>query len=151
MIRLRRTSANDSHFITLVKALDEDLAIRDGEDHDFYHQFNAIDQIKYALVAYMGTTPVGCGAIKQLDNTAMEVKRMYTLPSHRGNGIASRILDELENWARELGFPCCRLETGRKQPEAISLYEKSGYKVIPNYGQYQGIENSVCFQKELKK
>ncbi|KAA3622972.1 MAG: GNAT family N-acetyltransferase [Flavobacterium sp.] len=150
MITLRHTSSNDPHFIILVKALDEDLAIRDGEDHEFYHQFNSIEDIKYALVAYMGTTPVGCGAIKQLDDTAMEVKRMYTLPSQRDNGIASLILDELEKWARELGFDCCRLETGKQQPEALALYTKKGYKIISNYGQYMGVENSVCFQKELK-
>ncbi len=80
---------------------------------------------------------------------AMEVKRMYTLPEYRGKGIAAAVLNELEKWAAELGCGRCVLETGMKQPEAIRLYEKSGYSVIPNYGQYAGLENSVCFEKKF--
>jgi GNAT superfamily N-acetyltransferase len=59
------------------------------------------------------------------------------------------VLAELETWAAELGCSKCVLETGGKQPEAIRLYEKSGYKRIPNYGQYVGVENSICFEKSL--
>jgi GNAT superfamily N-acetyltransferase len=79
----------------------------------------------------------------------MEVKRMFTLPEYRGRGIAARVLEELEQWAVELSSHSCRLETGMKQPEAIRLYEKSGYRRIPNYGQYEGVFNSVCFEKKL--
>jgi putative acetyltransferase len=60
------------------------------------------------------------------------------------------VLSELESWAAELGYPKCVLETGKRQPEAIALYEKQGYQRIPNYGQYIGVENSVCFEKVLK-
>ena len=74
---------------------------------------------------------------------------MYTLPAHRGHGLATRILTELEKWAAELGYKKCVLETGLRQPDAIALYTKSGYHRIPNYGQYLNIENSVCFAKEL--
>jgi GNAT superfamily N-acetyltransferase len=77
----------------------------------------------------------------------MEVKRMYVLPNNRGKGIATTLLWELEKWALELGYMKCVLETGKRQPEAISLYEKSGYQRIPNYGQYKGVENSICFEK----
>jgi putative acetyltransferase len=71
------------------------------------------------------------------------------LPDNRGKGIAAQILNELEKWAKELNYKKCVLETGHKQPEAIALYKKNGYKQIPNYGQYIGIENSVCFEKLL--
>jgi GNAT superfamily N-acetyltransferase len=74
---------------------------------------------------------------------------MYTLPDHRGKRIAAEILTELEHWARELNYTACILETGKKQPEAIRLYERSGYTLIPNYGQYAGVENSVCMKKVL--
>jgi hypothetical protein len=57
----------------------------------------------------------------------------------------------LENWAGELSYAKCILETGKRQPEAIGLYKKNGYKLIPNYGQYAEAENSLCFEKELKK
>jgi putative acetyltransferase len=74
---------------------------------------------------------------------------MYTLPEFRGKGIAAMVLHELEKWAAELSFEKCVLETGKRQPEAIGLYTKSGYKTIPNYGQYARIENSVCFEKAI--
>jgi GNAT superfamily N-acetyltransferase len=80
----------------------------------------------------------------------MEVKRMFTLPECRGKGVATKVLDELEKWATELGYKKCILETGKRQPEAIALYKKNGYKRISNYGQYVAMENSVCFEKEMK-
>lgn len=151
MYRILRTDSNNKDFISLVKALDKDLALRDGDDHLFYAQFNTIDKLKYAIVLYDKNTPIGCGAIKEYSPQTMEIKRMFTIPSKRGEGIAGNILSELEKWTLELKFTKCILETGKKQPEAIGLYKKSGYKIIPNYGQYTGIENSVCFQKELNR
>ena len=74
---------------------------------------------------------------------------MFVSPESRRKGIAAKILTELENWATELSYAKCILETGKKQPEAIGLYIKNGYKSIPNYGQYAGVENSLCFEKEM--
>ena len=145
-----RTDSNNMDFINLVKSLDTELAERDGRDHSFYSQFNKIDKIKYAVVLYDDNIPVGCGAIKEYAPDTMEIKRMYTLPASRGKGIASEILSELQKWATELLFKKCILETGKRQPEAIELYKKNGYKLMPNYGQYAGVENSVCFEKEMK-
>ncbi len=149
MTDLLRTNSSNDDFKALVAALDAELAERDGEDHAFYDQFNQIDMIKYALVLYDEKIAVACGAIKKIGENAMEVKRMYTLPDHRGRGHASRLLFELENWSREMGYAKCVLETGKRQPEAIALYKKNGYQVIPNYGQYRGVGNSVCFEKVL--
>lgn len=150
MIECIKTNSENEDFRLLVKELDADLSIRDGDEHSFYHQFNKIDAIKYAIVAYENKIPVGCGAIKEFATDTMEVKRMYVLPNKRGQGIASIILKELEAWVLELGFSKCILETGKKQPEAISLYTKNGYFIIPNFGQYENVENSVCFEKQLK-
>lgn len=149
MIEIFRTDSTNKDFINLVKYLDADLAERDGDDHSFYDQFNKIGKIKYAVVAYENKMPVSCGAMKEYSPGSIEIKRMYTLNESRGKGIASKVLKELENWAAELLFKKCVLETGKKQPEAIELYKKNGYKIIPNYGQYAGIENSVCFEKEI--
>ena len=145
-----RTDSNHRDFIELVKHLDADLAERDGTDHSFYAQFNTIDKIRYVIIAYENDKPTGCGALKEYSPNIMEIKRMYTSPDSRGKGIAGKVLGELEIWATELRCQRCILETGKKQPEAIALYQKNGYSIIPNYGQYQGIENSVCFEKELK-
>ncbi|MBT1697899.1 GNAT family N-acetyltransferase [Fulvivirgaceae bacterium PWU4] len=150
MINLTRTDSDNPDFVALVKLLDADLAKRDGADHSFYAQFNKIDKIRHVVLAYENETPVGCGAIKQFAPDAMEVKRMYILPEHRNKGIATIILSELERWAAELSYARCVLETGKRQPEAIELYKKNGYNVTPNYGQYVGIENSVCFEKRIK-
>lgn len=149
MIYCIRTNSENEDFRILVRELDADLSIRDGEEHSFYDQFNKITNIKYAMVAYDGEKAVGCGAIKHLSADSMEVKRMYVLPSSRGQGIATTILRELEQWARELKITKCILETGKKQPEAIALYKKNGYHVIPNFGQYENVENSVCFEKQI--
>ncbi len=150
MIQTIRTDSSHPDFIELVKFLDADLAERDGTDNAFYAQFNKIDHIKYAVVAYEDGQPVGCGAIKEHGPNAMEIKRMYTTPEGRGKGVATRVLTELEAWAAELSCEKCVLETGKKQPEAIELYKKNGYRIIPNYGQYAGIENSVCFEKVVR-
>ena len=149
MLTITRTTSDDPDFIQLVRLLDADLAKRDGEEHSFYAQFNKIDKIKHVVVAYEDGKPVGCGAIKAYAADTMEVKRMYVAPEGRKKAIATRILSELENWASELSYAKCILETGKKQPEAIGLYKKNGYKLIPNYGQYAGVENSVCFEKQL--
>jgi len=151
MITIKRTDSHNKGFIELVKFLDADLARRDGKEHSFYARFNKIDKIKNVVVAYEDSNPVGCGAFKEFSPNVVEIKRMYTLPGSRGNGIATQILIELEKWATELSCDKCILETGKRQSEAVALYKKNGYKIIPNYGQYAGIENSQCFEKELKK
>ena len=144
-----RTDSTHPDFIALVKRLDAELAERDGTEHAFYDQFNKIVNLKLVIVAYENDKAVSCGAIKEVSPKSMEVKRMYTLPEHRGKGLAGNVLQELERWSRELHYKTCVLETGKRQPEAIRLYEKAGYNRIPNYGQYIGVENSVCFEKPL--
>lgn len=149
MIHIHRTDSSNPNFQELVRKLDTYLARIDGEENAFYAQYNKIDLLKHAVVILEGEIPVACGAIKELDADSMEVKRMYTDVSARGKGYAKRTLSELEKWAKEMGYKSCVLETGKRQPDAIALYQSSGYQLIPNYGQYQGIENSVCFQKML--
>lgn len=149
MLHLLPTTSSHPDFLALVSRLDAELKLRDGDDHAFYAQFNTVDTLQYAIVAYVDDIPVGCGALKKYDADIAEIKRMYTLESYRGQGIASMILTALESKAAELGYKCCILETGLNQPEAIGLYHKNGFSRIPNYGQYADVENSVCFEKEL--
>lgn len=149
-MNLLRTNSEHPDFVSLVRLLDADLAKRDGDEHAFYAQYNKIAAIQHVVVAYQHDTPVGCGAVKEQAPGVMEVKRMYVSPAARNQGIASMVLTELETWTRELGYATCVLETGKRQPEAIALYTKNGYRLIPNYGQYIGIDNSVCFEKKLR-
>ena len=146
MIFLRTTSSHPD-FQNLIKQLDADLAITDGEDHAFYSQFNKVDAIKHVVVGYLDNNAVACGAIKEFDEISVEVKRMFVAHSYRNKGYASKVLIELENWAKDLGYKRCVLETGKRQKDAIALYLKNNYMMTPNYGQYVGIENSQCFEK----
>ena len=149
-LRLTRTDSKDPDFLRLVELLDADLAERDGEDNAFYSQYNGLEQIRHAVLCYTEEgEAAGCGAMKQFDPGTMEVKRMYVLPSQRGEGIATKVLLELEKWAVDLKMSRIILETGKRQPEAIRLYEKNGYLRIENFEPYVGIENSVCFEKRL--
>jgi putative acetyltransferase len=149
MIQLKRSNSDSKDFQDLVSELDKDLRIRDGEDHAFFAQFNKTDSIKHVVVAYRDEQPVGCGAMKHYDEKIMEIKRMFVPLEYRGQGIASLVLAELEKWCKELNYSTCILETGEKQPEAIRLYHKNHYKVIPNFGQYAGVASSVCFEKSV--
>jgi putative acetyltransferase len=144
-----RTDSGNTHFQDLVVLLDNDLRIRDGDQHSFYDQFNKTQMIRNAIVCYIDNGPIGCGAFKEYDQNKVEIKRMFVLPEYRGKGIGLDILKELEIWASELNYAECVLETGKRQPEAISLYEKAGYKIIKNYGQYENIDNSVCMLKAI--
>ena len=146
-MRSQRTNSEHKDFIELVRHLDNELAERDGSDHQFYDQFNKLENIKHVVIVYDNDIPLGCGAIKQQNNKTTEIKRMYTSPESRGMGIASSILCELEIWAAELGYSKCILETSIRLPEAIALYKKNGYTSNPNYGQYAEISDSRCFEK----
>ncbi|PIF33312.1 ribosomal protein S18 acetylase RimI-like enzyme [Flavobacterium sp. 9] len=149
MSTLKRTNSDDIDFINLVALLDKDLAIRDGEDHDFYNQFNKTDKIKHVLVYYENDIPVGCGAFREKESGTTEIKRMFVHHDFRKRGIASQVLAELEIWAKEVGYTYTILETGKNQPEAINLYQKLGYSIIPNYPPYEKMDNSVCMKKTL--
>lgn len=149
MIELIRTNSKNSDFQYLNKLLDEELKIRDGEEHAFFDQYNKIDQIDHVFLAFGEAKVLGCGALKKYDTHTAEIKRMFVLPQGRGKKVATTILSELEDWARELGYKKCILETGATFKDALGLYQKQGYKVMPNYGQYKGVKSSVCFYKAL--
>ena len=144
-----RTDSTNKDFIALVTLLDQDLKHRDGDEHSFYAQYNKIETIRNVIICYVEEKPIGCGAFKVYSPGKAEIKRMFVLPAYRGQGVGLNILQQLELWASELKYSKCVLETGKKQPEAITLYKKAGYSIIKNYGQYKNIENSVCMQRSI--
>ncbi|SFJ05246.1 GNAT family N-acetyltransferase [Olleya namhaensis] len=149
MLELIKTNSENIDFKNLVIKLDRFLKITDGDDHDFYNQYNGLDNIKHVLVAYHDKTPVGCAAFKPFDNNTVEIKRMFTTEAARGKGVASAILKQLEVWAKQLNYTHSILETGIRQIEAVNFYKKCNYQIIDNYGQYKGIKESICFKKAL--
>lgn len=149
MVKTVRTASDNPDFRLLVELLDEELRISDGDEHPFFAQFNKLDKIQNVVVAYSNKIPAGCGAIKEYSKNIAEIKRMYVKTEFRGLRIGRKILKELESWALELNYSECILETGKKLSEAVNFYLSSGYEVIPNYGQYAGVELSVCMKKYL--
>lgn len=149
MITIKRTTSDNTDFNSLVVKLDHYLAVLDGDDHVFYAQFNKSSLLKNAVVCYENDIPVGIGAYKEYDAKTVEIKRMYTLPECRGKGIAKAILNELEHWAKEENYNIAILETGHMQVDAIGLYQKLGCTFTENFGQYIGVENSICMRKNI--
>ena len=149
MLTVNRTTSTNNDFKDLVKQLDAYLKITDGDEHDFYNQFNGIENLENVVIVYRDGKPVGCGAFKPFNEKYVEVKRMYVLPEQRISGVGRLVLNTLENWAKELGYMSCVLETGKRQVEAVQFYKKCDYKAIPKYGQYVNMANSLCFKKDL--
>ena len=149
MISFLRTHSENPDFKKLVVELDAILKILDGEDHVFYADLNQTAVLNEVLIAFENNMPVGCGAFRTYAENTVEIKRMYVPELYRNKGIASKILAELEAWAKELGNTKCILETGIMQVEAVGLYPKNGYEKIENYGNYKGIANSICFGKTI--
>jgi len=149
MTKLVRTTSDNTDFRNLINALDEDLYLRNGEAQLQYRQYNQVDLIDHVVVVYFEGKPVGCGCYKRFDDETVEMKRMFVLPEMRGKQLAARMLQELEKWALEEGNTGAVLETGHKQVEAIRLYNVAGYSLTENYGQYIGMEESICYRKKL--
>lgn len=145
------TDGSNEDFITLCQGLDDYLnMLAGGEENRLeYVPYNTLDDIHDVIVAYDDTIPVGCGSFKRHDDDTAEIKRVFVKDEYRGQGIAKEIMSLLEQKAREKGYKKLILETGKFLTPAVSLYRSSGYTVIPNYGQYKDMPESVCMEKTL--
>ncbi|MEO7982743.1 MAG: GNAT family N-acetyltransferase [Bacteroidota bacterium] len=149
-VTIKRTNSTDEGFQRLIGALDHELWNELQEDQAKYDQYNKVPDLNTVLVLYVNEIPTASGCIKKYDESTVEVKRMFVEKEHRGKGLSLMILDELEKWALELGFQYAILETSIHFIPARGLYTNAGYKVIPNYDQYAGLEDSVCMKKALR-
>ncbi len=111
MIKLIRANSTHTDFIALVEELDAYLRVVDGADHAFYNQYNGIEALQHTVIAYKDGIAAGCGAFKPYPDNKAEVKRMYSKLEYRKEGVATKILAELENWAKGLNYQSCILET----------------------------------------
>lgn len=103
----------------------------------------------YFVGAYLGNKLVGCGALKMVDGIYAEIKRMYVAEECRQRGIGQRILDQLEKHGVNHGVRIIRLETGRRQPEALALYRGNGYREIEAFGHYSAGASNIFMEKLL--
>ncbi|HUF84813.1 MAG TPA: GNAT family N-acetyltransferase [Acidimicrobiia bacterium] len=137
----------------LVGALLDELRERYGEedpDHPSVHELAGPAGGTFLLARVQGR-PVGCGGLRRHDDGVAELKRMYVVPEERRRGVAQVLLAALEAQAGRLGYHAIVLETGVRQPEALSLYEGHGYDRIANFGPYVDAPLSVCLRKELRQ
>jgi putative acetyltransferase len=146
---IKRTNSDDPAFESLVTQLDHELWNELKEDQSTYDQYNKVPGLPTVVVIYMNEKPVACGCFKQYRSDTVEIKRMFVEKEFRGKGLSKIILKELEQWAKESGFQFAILETSVHFKAAQSLYTKAGYRVIENYDQYAGLEESFCMRKEL--
>jgi len=150
-VSIRRTNTGDPHFAELIRALDHELWDELNEDQATYDQYNKVPDIATAVLFYVDEEAVASGCFKAWDENRVEIKRMYVRKNFRGKGYSRKVLQELEFWAIELGYTEAFLETSIHFTTAQNLYWSSGYEVIPNYGPYENLEESVCMKKALTK
>lgn len=146
---IKRTTSNDKDFQLLIQKLDHELWNELQEDQAQYDQYNKVPDLNTVVVVYVNKQPAASGCFKKYNADTVEVKRMYVVKEHRGTGLSKAVLAELEDWAVEEGFKYAILETSIHFIPATTLYKKAGYQIIPNYDQYEGLEESVCMKKEL--
>jgi len=144
-----RTTPADAGFVRLMELLNRELEDTYGELQKAYAPLNLLPDSAHVLVAKMDGREMGSGCLKRISDHQCEVKRVFVRPEMRGKGISKGIVQELEIWARELGFRELILETGIRQIPAIRLYEEAGFHRIENYGEYAGNTNSICMKKVL--
>lgn len=145
------TDGSNSDFIELCHDLDNFLneLVGGEENRAEYIPYNQLDDIHDVIVVYDDDIPVGSASFKKYDDECAEVKRVFIKQEYRGRGISNKLMEMLENTAREQGYSYLILESGEELATAMAMYRKFGYKVIPNYGQYKNMPDSICMKKKL--
>lgn len=150
-MRYEFVDGSNKDFILLSSMLDSYLNNLAGgeENRAKYIPYNQPDDIECVVLVYNGDSPIGCAGFKKYDNESAEVKRVFIKNGYRGKGISRRLMNFLEDKAKEKGYRSLILETGEPLIEAMGLYSSIGYNVIPNYGQYVNMSDSICMMKKL--
>lgn len=148
-IKLSAESPYSPDAVKLMNELSECLETITGNSGK--NSFNAEDVCSeksiFAIARDQNGNAVGCGGFRPLNTGTAELKRIYA--KIKSKGVGSKILNFLELKAREMGYKSLRLETRSINGRAVSFYEHSGYKIIPNYGKYVGNKTAVCFEKAI--
>lgn len=145
------TDGSNNDFIELCHLLDSFLndLVGGEENRVEYIPYNRLDDIHDVIIIYDNNAPIACAAFKKYDNECAEVKRVFIKEKYRGKGISKKLMKQLEVSAKEKGYNYFILECGEPLISAMALYRKIGYKVIPNYGQYKNMPDSICMKKEI--
>ncbi|NBI65593.1 GNAT family N-acetyltransferase [Pseudoflavonifractor sp. 60] len=149
----QRTNGQNKDFMENCRLLDLDLDRRVGKKlkREKYKQYNLLDEIQEAIVVYDGRKAIGGGAIRRYDDETAELKRIFVRPEYQGRGVGTKLVSLLLEWAEELGYQRIILETGELLAESCAVYQKLGFQVIPNYGPYVNMPESLCMEKDLRE
>ncbi len=152
LIEFKRTDGKNKDFVENCRLLDMDLDRRVGKKikREKYEKYNQLDEIQEAIVVYNDNKAVGGGAIRRYNNEDIELKRVFVHTKYQGQGIGTKLVSLLIEWAAELGYKRIILETGELLEESCYVYKKLGFKVIPNYGPYVDMPESLCMARDLK-
>lgn len=152
LIEFKRTDGKNKDFVENCRLLDMDLDRRVGKKikREKYEKYNQLDEIQEAIVVYNDNNAVGGGAIRRYNNEDIELKRVFVHTKYQGQGIGTKLVSLLIEWAAELGYKRIILETGELLEESCYVYKKLGFKVIPNYGPYVDMPESLCMARDLK-
>lgn len=150
-LEFKDTDGDNPDFEILCSRLDGTLDEMVGESfqRSQYEQYNQRDNIHDVIVAYRKGEPVACGAFKMYDEDHAELKRIFTEPSNRNMGLGAELIRRLEAKAKIKGYRWCILETGKPLEASCHVYKKAGYKIIPNYGQYADMPDSICMERKI--
>lgn len=150
-MRYEYTDGRNGDFIELCQCLDSFLneLVGGEENRTEYIPYNKPDDIHDVIVVYDNKNPIGCASFKKYNSECAEVKRVFIKKEYRGRGISNKLMELLEKEGKDKGYKYFILESGELLVEAMALYRKRGYKVIPNYGQYRDMHDSICLKKKL--
>ncbi|WP_285042089.1 GNAT family N-acetyltransferase [Plantibacter sp. LMC-P-059a] len=155
---IESVSWDDERAVRLRAAMDEEMGARyasawedwDSEAAQRAQAAFTVDpaDIRVTFLALVDGEPVGHAALRRLGEE-WELKRVVTLPGHRGRGVSRLLIAAVEDAARAEGAERLILQTGDRQPEAVRLYEWLGYESIPIYSPYEVIPMSLCYARQL--
>ena len=148
-MEIRYTDGTNEDFVRLCHELDDFLndIVGGAKQRLEYNQYNLLDDIHDVVLVVLDHEVIGCGSFKQYDDTTAEVKRVFIKHEYRGLGYAKSLMIALEDRAKEKGYQRLILETGKPLTDAMKLYQRMGYQIIPNYGQYRDMPLSICMEK----
>lgn len=149
-IEIKLSEPNSAEANALINELSETLAKITGRDgRDSFSSSDVTVPRSLFLIAYQDEQPVGCGALRPVNDETCEIKRMYTREQNKG--VGQRILAELEKGARDLKYKKIILETGIQNETAINFYLRNGYSICEKFGKYVGRPECVCFDKVIRE
>ncbi|MBO0423164.1 GNAT family N-acetyltransferase [Enterococcus plantarum] len=149
-LKIKQVKTTNPDLLSLIQELNNFFDEEWGKEvAQRYQNHHNLAEMSYAVVAYDDGKAVGCGCWKLLDKQTPEIKRMYVKQTYRGNGTAEKIIQALERDMLEKGYQQAVLETGKEMVGAIRFYERHGYRIVSNYGEFVEDDLCICMKKTL--